>query len=161
METVARAAIMFSFIWLVMRVVGKKELSGMSAFELVLLVTMGDLIQQGVTQQDTSVTAAMLAVATMALLVVAMSYVSYRWNRVGEVTEGLPVVIVRDGRLLRQLLRIERLSESEVHEAIRQQGIGDIREIDVGILEADGTFSFVKKAEGSRQPQSGEEPPAT
>src|SRR5919202_5418581 len=136
METVARAAIMFSFIWLVMRVVGKKELSGMSAFELVLLVTMGDLIQQGVTQQDTSVTAAMLAVATMALLVVAMSYVSFRWNRVGEVTEGLPVVIVRDGRLLRQLLRIERLSESEVHEAIRQQGIGDIRDIDVGILEA-------------------------
>jgi uncharacterized membrane protein YcaP (DUF421 family) len=161
METVLRAAIMYSFIWLVMRAVGKKELSGMSAFELVLLVTMGDLIQQGVTQQDTSVTAAMLAVATMALLVVGTSYVSFRWKRLTKAAEGLPVVIIRDGRLMRQLIHIERLTEDEVHEACRQQGIGDIREVEVGILEADGTFSFVKKRELERQQQAGEESPAT
>jgi uncharacterized membrane protein YcaP (DUF421 family) len=161
METVARAAIMFAFVWLVMRAIGKKELSGMSAFELLMLVIMGDLIQQGVTQQDTSVTAAMLAVATMALMVVAMSYLSFRWNRVSEATEGLPVVIIRDGRLLRQLIQIERLTEDEIHEAVRQQGIGDIRHVEVGILEADGTFSFVKKRDMADQAQAGEEPQAT
>jgi uncharacterized membrane protein YcaP (DUF421 family) len=161
METVARAAILYLFIWLVMRAIGRKELSGMSAFELVLLVTMGDLIQQGVTQQDTSVTAAMLAVSTMALLVVATSYISFRWNRVSPATEGLPVVIIRDGRLLRQLIQIERLTEDEVHEAVRQQGIGDIRDVAVGILEADGTFSFIKKTETDRQQQAGEESPVT
>src|ERR671936_281033 len=161
MQTVLRAAVMYLFILLVMRAIGRKELSGMSAFELVLLITMGDLIQQGVTQQDTSVTAAMLAVGTMALLVVAMSYVSFRWNRASQMTEGLAVVIIRDGRLLRQLIQIERLTEDEVHEAARQQGIGDIRDVQVGILEADGTFSFVKKSEMDRQQQSGQEPPAT
>ena len=161
METVARAAIMFAFVWLVMRAIGRKELSGMSGFELVLLIVMGDLIQQGVTQQDTSVTAAMLAVGTMALLVVAMSYVSFRWNRASDLTEGVPVVIIRDGRLLRQLIQIERLTEDEVHEAARQQGIGDIRDVQVGILEADGTFSFVKKSEMDRQQQAGEGAPET
>src|SRR5438309_10070646 len=104
METVLRATIMYSVIWVLMRAIGKKELSGMSTFELVLLIVMGDLIQQGVMQQDTSITAAMLAVGTMALLVVATSYLSLRFNRLSEKTERLPVVIIRDGRLQRQLL---------------------------------------------------------
>src|ERR671925_1307588 len=117
MGTIARAAILYLFIWLVMRAIGRKELSGMSAFELVLLVTMGDLIQQGVTQQDTSVTAAMLAVATMALLVVATSYISFRWSRVARLTEGTSVIIVRDGELKRNLMKMERLTEEEINEA--------------------------------------------
>jgi uncharacterized membrane protein YcaP (DUF421 family) len=95
METVLRAAILYAFIWLVMRAIGRKELSGMSSFELVLLVVMGDLIQQGVTQQDTSITAAMLAVGTMSLLVVATSYLLFRFSRLSEKTEGLPVIIIR------------------------------------------------------------------
>ena|SRR5256885_1105489 len=154
METVLRAAIMFAFIWLLMRAIGKKELSGMSSFELVLLIVMGDLIQQGVTQQDNSITAAILAVSTMGLLVVTTSYLSFRFKKLSEKTEGLPVVIVRDGRLERQLIAIERLTEDEVHEAAREQGIGDLRAVTVGILEADGTFSFIKKNEHERQQQA-------
>jgi uncharacterized membrane protein YcaP (DUF421 family) len=154
METVVRAALMFAFIWVVMRAIGKKELSGMTAFDLVLLVTMGDLIQQGVTQQDTSATASMLAVATMALLVVGTSYVSFRFNRLSTTTEGLPVIVVRNGRLQRELLKIERLTEDEVREAAREQGIGDLRGVSVGILEADGKFSFIRGAQSDRQQQT-------
>src|SRR6266576_165575 len=110
METVLRAAIMFTFIWMITRVIGKKELSGMSSFELVLLIVMGDLIQQGVTQQDNSITAAILAISTMALLVVFTSYVSFRFKKVAPVTEGLAVVIVRDGEIEREFIRIERLT---------------------------------------------------
>ncbi|MCA1831780.1 MAG: DUF421 domain-containing protein [Actinobacteria bacterium] len=150
---------MFGFIWLVMRAIGRKELSGLTSFDLILLITMGDLIQQGVTQQDTSVTAAMLAVATMALLVVGTSYVSFRWSRVSRVTEGLSVVIVRDGRIQRELLRIERLTEDEVKEAAREQGIADLRDVTVGILESDGRFSFIKRSEVDRQQQTTDEEP--
>jgi uncharacterized membrane protein YcaP (DUF421 family) len=162
METVARAAIMFSFIWLVLRVIGRKELSGMTSFELVLLVVMGDLIQQGVTQQDTSVTAAMLAVGTMALLVMALSYASFRWRRVQRIAEGMPVVIVRDGELLREYVRMERLTEEDIKEAAREQGIGDLANVAVGILEADGRFSFITTTGPTRQQQvRGTEPKAT
>ena|SRR5436190_13501598 len=160
METVIRAAIMFTFIWFVTRVIGRKELSGMSAFELVLLIVMGDLIQQGVTQQDTSVTAAMLAVGTMSLLVMASSYVTFRWSRTSKVMDGVPVIIVRNGRLQREILKIERLTEDEVMEAARQQGIADLRGVAVGILEADGAFAFVTNTEWQRQQQAGSEPPA-
>ena len=154
METVLRAAIMYFVILVLMRAIGKKELSGMSAFELVLLVVMGDLIQQGVTQQDNSLTAAILAVSTMSLLVVATSYVSFRFSRVSKVTDGVPVVIVRNGRIQRELMKVERLTEDELHEAAREQGIGDLRDVAVGILEADGQFSFVKASEPDRQQQT-------
>ena len=100
METVIRAAIVYLFLWVVSRAMGKKELSGMSSFELILLVIMGDLIQQGVTQQDTSLTAALLAVATLAVLIVSISWVTFRFERAAPVAEGLPVIVVREGRTL-------------------------------------------------------------
>ncbi len=90
MEIVYRAAAIYFFLWFITRVVGKRELGQMSAFELVLLVTMGDLIQQGVTQEDYSITGAMLAVGTFALLIVLFAYLSWRFPRSRPALEGLP-----------------------------------------------------------------------
>ncbi len=90
MEVVFRAAVIYFFLWFITRVVGKRELGQMSAFELVLLVTMGDLIQQGVTQEDYSVTGAMLAVGTFALLMVAFAHLSWRFPRARPALEGCP-----------------------------------------------------------------------
>jgi uncharacterized membrane protein YcaP (DUF421 family) len=160
METVVRAAIVYAALFLLMRIAGKKELSGMSSFELVLLVIMGDLVQQGVTQQDTSMTTALLAVSTIVIIMVTVSYVSFRFQKVNPVTEGLPVVIMRNGRIMRQALAVERLTEDEVQEAAREQGIGDLKAVLVGILETDGTFSFVTTS-GEPQQQHGQEPPAS
>jgi uncharacterized membrane protein YcaP (DUF421 family) len=147
MEIVLRSAAVFAFLWFLMRVMGKRELTQLSALELVLLIVIGDLVQQGVTQEDMSVTGAVLATGTIALLVVAVSYVGFRWNRTLRVLEGRPVVVVSDGRMLLEAMRIERLTEEEVVGEARQQGIGDIGEIRYGVLEPDGRFSFVRREE--------------
>jgi uncharacterized membrane protein YcaP (DUF421 family) len=152
METVFRAAVMYVFLLVVIRAMGRKELSGMSSFDLILLIIMGDLIQQGVTQQDASMTAAMLAVGTIALMLVVFSYVTHRWNRTGPVIEGISVIVVKRGRVQRQALEVERLTEDEVNAAAREQGIPDLREVLVGILEEDGKFSFITY-EGKQHPQ--------
>ena len=144
MEIVVRAAAIFLFLWLLTRAIGKKELAEMSAFELVLIVTIGDLVQQGVTQEDMSVTGAMLAVGTIALLVVAMSYVGYRWPRTNRVLEGVPVIVVDDGRIVDDVIETERLTDEEVVSAAREQGIEDLRHVRYGVLEPDGAFSFVR-----------------
>jgi len=144
MEIVLRSAAVFAFLWFLTRIIGKKELAEISAFELVLLVVIGDLVQQGVTQEDMSVTGAILATGTIALLVVGMSYVSFRWKRAETVVEGIPVVIVSDGRMVAESMRIERLTEDEVVSAAREQGIGDIADVRFGVLEPDGKFSFVR-----------------
>jgi uncharacterized membrane protein YcaP (DUF421 family) len=156
MEIVVRAAVLWLFVLIVMRAVGRKELSQLSAFEFVLLVVMGDLIQQGVTQQDTSVTAAMLAVATLALLTIAASYLAFRWRRLSPLIEGIPVVVVSDGSVLHQVLKIERLTLDEVEDAARAQGIADLREVRLGVIEADGNFSFLRfEAPTEAQSRSG------
>jgi uncharacterized membrane protein YcaP (DUF421 family) len=152
MQIVVRAFVMYVFILLLLRGMGKKELSSLSAFEVVLLVVMGDLVQQGITLEDQSLTGSMLAIGTIGLLVMAASYASYRWARSRHLIEGLPVVIVRDGRPVEETLRRERLDIQELLAAARSQGIGDLRDVTVGLLEPDGKFSFIKGEPSDDQP---------
>jgi uncharacterized membrane protein YcaP (DUF421 family) len=144
MQIVLRAATLYVFLFVVLRAMGRKELSELSSFDLILLIVMGDLIQQGVTGDDRSVVGAMLAVTTMALLVLGSSYLSFRSSRAQSLLEGTPVLILEDGRPLEEVLRIERLTLDEVQDAAREQGIGDLADVRYGVLEADGKFSFVR-----------------
>ena len=146
MEIVIRASVMFVFLWVVTRVVGKRELGQLSSFELVLLVTMGDLVQQGVTQEDYSVTGAFLTVGTFALLSVALSYISWRFPRSRRALEGQPVVVVRHGELQHDMMRLERLTDTELFEAARKEGIRDLADVDLAVLENDGSLSFFQRS---------------
>ncbi len=151
MELMVRATIVYFFLWAVARGVGKRELSQMTAFELILLVIMGDLVQQGVTQEDMSVTGSVLVISTMTFWIVVMSYLSFRFKRTRTVFEGVPVVIVRDGQVVEQVLRLERVTVDELREGARNQGVEDLAEVKLGVLEPDGKFSFLTAEEGQQQ----------
>jgi uncharacterized membrane protein YcaP (DUF421 family) len=153
MQIVLRAATLFFFLWLVTRALGRRELSELSTFELILMVVLGDLIQQGVTGNDFSVTGAMLAAGTFAMLVAVLSYASYRSPKAQGILQGIPVVIVRDGETLPKVLEYERLTVEDVKDAAREQGIVDLRQVALGVLEADGKFSFLRM-EGERPPNT-------
>jgi uncharacterized membrane protein YcaP (DUF421 family) len=146
MEIVLRAVVMFGFLWLVTRAVGKRELGQLSAFELVLLVSMGDLVQQSVTQEDYSVTGGVLTVGTFALLSVGLSYLSWRFPRSRKVLEGRPAVLMRDGEAAEDVLAHERLTMTELREAARKNGIRDLGDVELAVLENDGSISFFKAA---------------
>ena len=143
MDIVLRAAIVFLFVWLVLRALGKRELGELTAFELVLLFVIGDLVQQSITQGDTSLTAAVLAIGTIALLILAQSYVVFRWRRTRSTLEGTPIVLVLGGEMIDAALRSQRMSTDDVEESARAQGISDLRDVEVAILETDGKLSFV------------------
>ena len=153
MDIVYRAAVIYCFLWFVTRAIGKRELGSMSAFELVLLVTMGDLVQQGTTQEDFSVTGAMLAISTFALLMVLFAWVSFRFKKVRPLLEGMPVVVVQDGRMRKEVMRYERLDEDELMEGMREQGIDDLSKVKYGVLEPDGTYSFFTQEEHQPAPE--------
>ena len=143
MEIILPATFIYFFLWAVTRGIGKRELSEMIAFELILLVTMGDLIQQAATQEDMSLTGAALAVATLALWIVVFAYLSWRFRGMRSTLEGVPVVVIQQGRPLDKVLEIERLTLDEVCEEARNQGIRDLSEVEIGVLEPDGRFSFL------------------
>jgi uncharacterized membrane protein YcaP (DUF421 family) len=145
MEIVLRATAIYFFLWALTRGLGKRELAEMTAFELLLLVVVGDLIQQGVTQEDTSVTGAILAVGTIGVWILAFSWLSFRYRPMRNVIEGVPVVVVRDGRPVEPALKLERVTLDELLESARNQGIANLRDISVAILEPSGQFSFLKR----------------
>jgi uncharacterized membrane protein YcaP (DUF421 family) len=142
MEIVVRAALIFAFLWLITRIVGRSTLGELSTFELLLYVTMGDLVQQGVTQQDYSVTSAVLAVGVFALLTIVLSYLSWRFPGLRPLIRGRPVVIVRDGVPLTDEMGRQRLPFDDLVEAAREQGIRRISDIEIAVLETNGRLSF-------------------
>lgn len=143
MDIVLRALVVFIFLWAITRLVGRSTLGELSSFELILFVCMGDLIAQGVTQQDYSITGAVLAVGTMALLTIVMAVVNARWGP-SRVTHGVPIVIVADGEPVLETMKQERLSYRDLMAAARGQGLQDIDQVRLAVLEANGQISFLQ-----------------
>jgi uncharacterized membrane protein YcaP (DUF421 family) len=145
MDIALRALFLYAFVILVMRVIGRRELSSLSAVDLVLLIVLGDAIQQGLTQDDYSVTGAVIAVTTIAAVQVGSSYLGFRSRRARKVLEGEPIVIVQDGKLIDKNLKRERMTSDEVAEEMRMQQIASFDEVQWAIVENNGQISFVKK----------------
>jgi uncharacterized membrane protein YcaP (DUF421 family) len=159
MEIILRATAIYFFLWMLTRGLGKRELAEMTAFELLLLVVVGDLIQQGVTQEDTSVTGAVLAVGTIAVWILLFSYLGFRFRPARELIEGVPIVVVKEGRPIEPALRLERVVLDEVLESARNQGISNLRDIELAILEPSGQFSFLERKKGSEEGDTRHQPP--
>jgi uncharacterized membrane protein YcaP (DUF421 family) len=142
-DIVLRAAVVFFVLLVVMRAVGRRELNTMEPFDVILLVVIGDLVQQGVTQSDYSLTGAVTVIATITLLTVTTSYLSFRFRRLRPVLEGEPLVLLQDGRPIDRNLRRERITLEELRSAARQQQIGSLDGVRLAILETDGRISFI------------------
>ena len=145
MDIVLRGIAVYGFLYLLMRVVGRRELSTLQPFDLILLIILGDSVQQGLTQDDYSLTGAFMAIGTIATLQVVTSWVSFRFPRSRPVLDGEPIVIVEDGKAIERNLKRERLALEEVMEEARMQQIGSLDEIQWAVLETSGNISFVKK----------------
>lgn len=144
MDIVLRAAVAYAFITFLLRIIGRRELSTLAPSDLVLLVVMGDLIQNGVTQSDQSMTGVFLAVSTFALLTVAVSVVTYKSRRAQTLVEGAPLILVQDGKPVEENLHSERLNIDDVAEQARGQGIEHLDQVKWCVLETSGTMSFIK-----------------
>jgi uncharacterized membrane protein YcaP (DUF421 family) len=145
MDLVVRAVVVFAFLLVLTRVIGKRELSSMQPFDLILLIILGDAVQQGLTQDDYSLTGAVLVVGTIAVLQVFVSWLQYRFPRVRPMIEGQPIIVLQDGKPIDKNLRRERLTVEDIAEEARKQSIGHLDEVRWAVLETDGQISFIKK----------------
>lgn len=146
MDIVFRASAMFALLFLLLRLMGKRELAQMTPFELVVLMVMGDLIQQGVTHNDFSITAAMLAICTFAFWGILLGWAIYLFPRLKGPLEGKPRVIVRAGRLVEENIRRDRLTLAEIESEMRLAGIAYLSDVEWAILEPQGKISFIRKS---------------
>ena len=148
MDIVIRATVMFALLFGLLRLMGKRELGQMTPFELVMLVVLGDLIQQGITHNDFSLTGATLAIATFAFWATLLGWVSYRWPRAERAIEGEPRVLIRDGAWIETNMKRDRLTRRELESEMRLAGIGSVRDVAWAILEPEGRISFIRRGDG-------------
>ena len=144
MDIVLRAIVVFAFLLVLTRVIGRRELSSLQPFDLILLIILGDAVQQGLTQDDYSLTGSLLAVGTIAVLQVFVSWISYRFPRTRPIIEGVPIVVIQDGEPIEDNLKRERLDIDEIAEAAREQGIAHLADVKWAVLETTGKISFIK-----------------
>jgi uncharacterized membrane protein YcaP (DUF421 family) len=146
MDIVLRAIVIFVLLYVLMRVIGRRELSALEPFDLILLIVVGDLVQQGLTQDDYSLTGALLAIGTIAVLVLAVSFLNFRFPRLRPLLDGEPLVIVQDGKPIEKNMRRERLTLDDLAAAARLQNIPAIDDVAWAVMETSGLISFIKKA---------------
>jgi uncharacterized membrane protein YcaP (DUF421 family) len=147
MDLVLRAVIIFLLVFAFTRALGRRELSTLQPFDFVLLVVIGDLIQQGVTQNDLSVTGVLIVVCTIGVMQVGLSYLGYRFRRMRPVLQGEPIVLVEKGKVIDRNMRRERLTLDDLAEKARLSEIESIDEIKWAVLETNGDISFIKQSD--------------
>ena len=146
MDIVVRAVLAFCFVFLLTRLIGRRELSSLQPFDLMLLIVIGDLIQQGITQNDLSVTGLILTVGVFALLTLAASYVGWRFPRVRPLLEPEPLILIEDGSVIEKNLKKERMTPEELAAEARLQQIDSLDKVKWAVMESGGQISFIPKS---------------
>jgi uncharacterized membrane protein YcaP (DUF421 family) len=146
MEPILRAVLTYGFLLFMVRVAGKRSLADTTPFDLVLLLIISEAAQQGMVGNDYSLTNSFIIVATLVLLDVSISFVKQRWAFVDRWVDGVAVVLVRDGKPLKDRMDKERIDEQDIMEAARElQGIERMEQIKYAVLERNGHISIVPK----------------
>src|SRR4051794_998429 len=138
MDLVLRAVVLFAAVYLLLRVVGRRELAQLEPFDFILLIVLGDAIQQGLTQDDYSVTGSLVTITSIAAIQVAVGYSAFRWKPVRTFLEGEPIVVVENGKIHEKNLRRARIAREELAEEARQSQVPHIEDIQWAVLETSG-----------------------
>ena len=142
-EKLLRSAVVYTFLLVAFRLCGKRQLGQLSAFDLVVLLIISNVVQNAVIGNDNSLGGGLLGATTILLLNLVVAYVTFRFKRADRLIEHSPTVLVRHGRILRDNLRRERLGPRDLRAALRHHGVISIRDIRYAFLEEDGHVSVI------------------
>ena len=145
MDLALRSIVVFFFVFMLTRVIGRRELSSLEPFDLILLIVLGDAVQQSLTQDDYSVTGAFIVISTIAVLQVGVSYLNFRVPRLRTLLDGEPIVVVQDGKVIEGNAKRERLTLEDIAEAARLQQIASLEDVQWAVLETSGELTFIEK----------------
>jgi uncharacterized membrane protein YcaP (DUF421 family) len=145
-ESVGRALAVYCFLLIVFRIAGKRTLSEATAFDLVLLLIISETTQQAMVDNDHSMTNCVILVLTLVGADIGLSLLKHWIPSLDPVIDGTAVILVRDGKLLRDRMNCERVGIDDILEAIReQQGLENLDQVKLAVLERSGQISVIPK----------------
>ena len=145
---VLRATAIYALVMVLVRVSGKRAVGQFTPFDLVLLILIGNAVQNGINGGDNSLTGAAIMATTLIALNYAVAWLAARSERAERIIEGAPVVLARDGKLFERVLRRQMVSASDFAEALRMNNVEDVSEVELALLETNGSISVVPKQRG-------------
>jgi uncharacterized membrane protein YcaP (DUF421 family) len=149
-ELMLRAIIVYVLIFALLRFLGKKHVSQMAPFDLVVLLIISESVQNALIGDDKSVTGGLVASATIVGVTALVGYASWRNKTVAHVFEGRPRLLVRNGRVLKSVLAREQITHAELLEALRRQCCASLTKVRYAVLENDGDINIGLRAERRR-----------
>lgn len=158
METVVRVAFIYLFILVMLRVMGKRELSQLSPLELIMLILIPELVAQSLVREDFSMTNAIIAVTTLMSLVFVTSVLVYRFRWFGRLVEGQPAILVDHGRMIGDALDRERVPPEELAAEMRKAGIERLEDVKWAVLETGGDIAIIGFRSAPARPAPESEP---
>lgn len=147
-QFVLRGVAIYLLVMLLVRVSGKRAVGQFTPFDLILLILIGNAVQNGINGGDNSLTGAAIMATTLVALNYVVAFLTSRSRAAEKVVEGVPVVLARDGRLFAQVLRRELISEADFREALRMNNLDDVEDVALALLETNGNISVVPKDRG-------------
>jgi uncharacterized membrane protein YcaP (DUF421 family) len=144
---VLRATAIYALVMVLIRVSGKRAVGQFTPFDLVMLILIGNAVQNGINGGDNSLTGAAIMATTLIALNYGVAFITSRSRRVERIVEGEPVVLARNGKLFEGVLRRELVSRDDFRESLRMNGIDDVAKVELALLETNGSISVVKKRE--------------
>ena len=144
-EFMLRAVVVYAVVLGMVRLSGKRALGQITPFDVLLIVLLGNAVQNALLGEDTSLAGGLLLAATLIAINYAVGWLASRSRRMERLVEGEPVLVARDGKLLESVLRRELLTRADFDAALRQQGCRSIDEVELALLETNGHITIVPR----------------
>lgn len=148
-EKLLRSVVVYLFLLIAFRVMGKRQLGQLTPFDLVVVLIISNVVQNALIGPDNSLSGGLIGATAILLLNALVAWLTFRYKRVERLVEHPPTVVVRHGRILKDSLRQERLSLAELRSALRQQGVMSLCDVRYVILEEDGHLSVIPRRTAS------------
>lgn len=146
-EFILRAVVIYSFLLILLRLTGKRQIGQMSPFDLVLLLVLSNAVQNSLNAGDNSLIGGMISALALMFLNYGFGYLTYRSRKAESTVEGQPELLIHNGRIRMKTLEDEMMTKEELMAALRRQGVADINEVRFAILENNGGISVIKKSD--------------
>ena len=149
-ELIVRSAIVYLFLLVLLRVTGKRQVGQLAPFDLVLLLVLSNAVQNAMNGGDNSVQAGLISALTLVALNYTMGYATYRSKRIEALIEGRPQVLIHNGKLFKDVMAQQRLTQHELDAALRRQGICDIDKVHMAMIENNGEITVQLRPEAMK-----------
>lgn len=145
LEKILRPVIVYFFLLVGLRLAGKRELAQLNPFDLIVLLTLSNTVQNAIIGDDNSVTGGLIGAAALFGVNYLVVRFLYGHRRIDELAEGEPDVLISDGKIDEAVMKKQLITRTEVEAAAHRQGFASLAEVDRAVLESGGTISFIGK----------------